>query len=164
SPPSGSGRQESRATQSSRPLSESAPTSSWWGSTTTASLRGSSVQTSTPRFSARLDATSSWLERTRHRSVLVVSADPRRCPLLVAAFLCSIGGPVIAHEELETASGGSVGLVQGVVVADERAEPRALGEVARDIGATRSRTVLDARWRSRVEHGREALACLLLRP
>src|SRR6266850_4023473 len=78
--------------------------------------------------------------------VLVVPADPE-LPLfaLVAALRCVIEDRVVAHEKLQSTPRRRVRVVDGVVVAYERAEPGALGEVTSDVGARRACVVLDDR-------------------
>src|SRR5512132_2780575 len=96
-------------------------------------------------------------------SVLVVPADPELGGVaFVSAPRRAVEDPVVAHQELEAACRGPVGLVHDAVVVGERAEAGALGEVARGVGAARARAMLDARRHSCLEHRREYLARLLL--
>src|ERR671937_2363459 len=74
--------------------------------------------------------------------VLVVPADPNLPGLaLVAAVRCVVEDRVVTHQKLHSAARGRVGVVDGVVVAYERAEPKQLREVANEIGASRAGVV-----------------------
>src|SRR6266571_3734961 len=72
--------------------------------------------------------------RSRHApgpcSVLVVPADPQlKRVALVPPFGRPVEDPVVAHQELDAASPGPVGLVHGALVEDERAEALTFREV-----------------------------------
>src|SRR5512133_4156809 len=79
--------------------------------------------------------------------VLVVTADP---DLPLVSFVAALGrvveDGVVAHQELDTAACRRVGVVNGVVDACEGAEPKKLGEVAKEVGAARVCVVLSDRW------------------
>src|SRR6478672_4730895 len=79
--------------------------------------------------------------------VLVSPADPELPILitLVAPFRRVVEDRVVRHEELQSAPRGRVRVVDLVALPDERAEPRALGEVAGDVGARRAGVLLDDR-------------------
>src|SRR5918993_5440689 len=86
--------------------------------------------------------------------VLVVSPDPELGPVvLVAALRRAVENWVVAHQELDPAGPGRIGVVYDAVVEDECAEALALGEVARDIGAARVSVLVGDLRRSRLEHG-----------
>src|SRR5687768_9687653 len=68
--------------------------------------------------------------------VLVVPTDPQLEPVaLVTALRCAVEDRVVAHQELVPTSLSRIGLVDGVIVQDEGAEARALGQVPDDVGA-----------------------------
>src|SRR5215208_5549035 len=95
--------------------------------------------------------------------VLVVSPDPElEGTVLVAPLRRPVENWVVAHQELDPAGPSRIGLVHSAVGEDECAEALALGEVARDIGATRVSVLVGDRRRSRLEHRRDRLASLLL--
>src|ERR671931_1566152 len=74
--------------------------------------------------------------------VLVVPADPDLPGLaLVAALRCVVEDRVVAHQKLHSSARRRVGVVDGAVVAYERAEPKQLREVANEIGARRAGVV-----------------------
>src|ERR671931_1982451 len=74
--------------------------------------------------------------------VLVVPGDPALPRLaLVAALRCVVEDRVVAHQKLHPAARRRVGVVDGAVVAYERAEPKQLREVANEIGARRAGVV-----------------------
>src|ERR671934_2697521 len=74
--------------------------------------------------------------------VLVVPADPDLPRLtLVAALRCVVEDRVVAHQKLHSAARRRVVVVDGAVVAYERAEPKQLREVANEIGARRAGVV-----------------------
>src|SRR3954447_12610660 len=95
--------------------------------------------------------------------VLVVPTSPRPGSVaFVASLRCPVEDRVVAHQELDAAGRGGVGLVHGPVIEDECAEAGIFGKVTRDIGAARVCVVLDDRRRSRLEHRRDRLARLRL--
>src|ERR671930_675437 len=74
--------------------------------------------------------------------VLIVPADPDLPVLaLVAALRCVVEDRVVAHQKLDPAARRRVRVVDGAVVAYERAEPKQLREVANEIGARRAGVV-----------------------
>src|SRR5271163_540442 len=79
---------------------------------------------------------------------------------LVAALWRPVEDWVVAHQELEPASPGLVGLVDEPVIQDEHAEAWALSQIAEYVGAGFARVVLDDR-RQRLEYRRDRLARLL---
>ena len=64
-------------------------------------------------------------------------ADPHLKRIaFVAAFRSAVEDPVVAHQELDPASPGRIGVVDGAVIQDEAAEALALGQVPDEVGAT----------------------------
>src|SRR5215203_2503302 len=129
-----------------------------------------SHESARPTSSSRRERPEARTRRGRPLSsvlvVLVVSADPElEGTILVAPLRRPVENWVVAHQELDPASPSRIGLVHDAVVQDECAEARALGEVARDVGATRVSVLVrllgDLR-RSRLEQRRDRLARLLL--
>src|SRR5262245_14541958 len=97
--------------------------------------------------------------------VLVVPPDPE-LPVVVAllsAFRGVVEDRVVAHEELQPAPRRGVGVEDLVAVADERAEPGALGEVAGCVGARGAGVVLDDRREPAPGHPRDDFAALFRR-
>src|ERR671935_2556207 len=92
--------------------------------------------------------------------VLLVPADPDLPGLaLVAALRCMVEDRVVAHQKLHSAARRRVGVVDGAVVAYERAEPKQLREVANEIGASRA-GVVRGDGRQLVGHRLDSLARL----
>src|SRR5262249_59701414 len=80
--------------------------------------------------------------------VLVVSADPELETIaLIAALRRPIEDSVVAHQELDPATPGRVGVVDSPLVQDEGAEALALRQVADDIGTAVSR-IAGGDWRA----------------
>ena len=78
--------------------------------------------------------------RTRHAGgSRAAKPRPRRGPW------CVVKDGVVAHEKLQSTPRRRVRLVNGAVIAYERAEPRAFGEVTGDVGARRPGILLDDR-------------------
>ena len=76
--------------------------------------------------------------------VLVVAAEPELEPIvLVAALRRSVEDRVVAHQELEPAPPGRIGLVDDSVIQDEGAETGALRQVSGDVGSARAGVALD---------------------
>jgi hypothetical protein len=93
--------------------------------------------------------------------VLVVGADPELEPIaLVAAFRRPVEDRVVAHQELDPASSGRIGVVDDPVVQDEGAEALALGQVPDKVGAGLAGVAAGDR-RQLLEYRRDPLARLL---
>src|SRR2546427_3074444 len=87
--------------------------------------------------------------------VLVVPTDPELPRLtLVAPLRCVVEDRVVGHDELQSAPRRRVRLIDVVAVPNERAEPRALSEVAGDVGARRAGVLLDDRRKRAVQRPR----------
>src|SRR5258708_28787250 len=68
--------------------------------------------------------------------VFVVAADPALEPIaLVAAFRGPVEDRVVAHQELDPAAPGRIGVVDVAVVQNEDAEAEVLGRVPDEVGA-----------------------------
>src|SRR2546429_3353431 len=94
--------------------------------------------------------------------VFVVAADPELEPVaLVAAFRRPVEDRVVAHQELDPAAPGRIGLVDVAVVQNEDAEAEALGQVPDDVGAGLPRVTGGDRWQL-LEHRLGPLPRLLL--
>src|SRR6266508_2134596 len=94
--------------------------------------------------------------------VLVVPADPELERIaLVAAFRHPVEDPVVAHQELDPARPGRIGVVDGPVIQDEGAEALALGQVPNYVGAALAGIALGDR-RQGLDYRRDPLARLLL--
>src|SRR5690349_13991588 len=94
--------------------------------------------------------------------VFVMAADPHlESVALVAAFRRPVEDRVVAHQELDPAGPGRIGLVDGPVVEREDAETETLGQVADDVGAGLPRVTGGDR-RQLPEHRRDPLTGLLL--
>src|SRR6185503_8917209 len=79
--------------------------------------------------------------------VFIVAADPELEPVaLVAALRRPVEDRVIAHQELDPAAPGRIGLVDIAVVQSEDAEAEALGQIPDDVGAGLSRVAGGDRW------------------
>src|ERR1700675_415376 len=119
-----------------QPGNDSSPASSARSVSTSRSLVGSSSSRTLPPEGSSGGAG----RRSRPlRLVLVMAADPELEPLvLVAAFRRPVKDRVVAHEELESAPPGLIGLVDDPVLQDESAEAGALGQVPSDVGAARA--------------------------
>src|SRR3954453_9580763 len=101
--------------------------------------------------------------RLRYRTasgVLVVAANPGLEGLaLVASLRRAVEDRVVAHQELDAAEGGAVGLVDGAVLERERAHGRDLRDVLGEVGSARVGVV--TRDRRQLVLGRHVLAHLL---
>src|SRR5262244_2297420 len=79
--------------------------------------------------------------------VFVVAADPELEPVaLVAAFRRPVEDRVVAHQELDPAAPGRIGVVDVAVVQSEGAEAEVLGQVPDDVGAGLPRVTGGDRW------------------
>jgi ABC-type multidrug transport system ATPase subunit len=67
--------------------------------------------------------------------------DPVAVRTLAQVLRCVVEDRVVAHQKLHSAARRRVGVVDGAVVASERAEPKQLREVADEIGARRAGVV-----------------------
>src|SRR5262249_56209098 len=95
--------------------------------------------------------------------VLVVAADPELEPIaLVASFRRPVEEPVVAHQELDPATPGRIGVVDSPVRRGEGAEALGLGQVTDDVGAAFARIAAGDR-RPLVGYPRGPPAPLLLR-
>src|SRR5215475_1168027 len=69
-------------------------------------------------------------------AVFVVAADPELEPVaLVAAVRRPVEDRIVAHQELDPAAPGRIGLVDGPVVQNEDGEAEVLGQVPDGVGA-----------------------------
>src|SRR5438067_187934 len=74
------------------------------------------------------------------RRVLVVPTDPDlERVALVTALRCAVEDRVVAHQEVDPAPPGRIGMVDGPVVQGEGAEALGLGQVTDDVGAALAR-------------------------
>src|SRR5437762_13738012 len=94
--------------------------------------------------------------------VFVVAADPELEPVaLVAAFRRPVEDRVVAHQELDPAAPGRIGVVDVAVVQNDDAEAEVLGQVPDDVGAGLSPVTGDVRWQL-LEHRLSRRTSLLL--
>src|SRR5215510_5830671 len=93
-----------------------------------------------PRPRSRIGARHSLLRQVSLVLVFVVAAHPAHgLVAFVAALGRAVKDRVEAHQELGAAGVGGVAVVEGAVLARERAEPVSLGEIALEVGSGRPR-------------------------